>query len=209
MGLTKASTLGITNYRRGLSNSTLTPRSIIQTGLVLHLNAAEASSYPGSGSTWYDLSSVPTHATLYGSYSYSFPHMRFAGTSGAYAQVPSTSKFAFGTGDFTWELWINTENRTSYPHYLAFPDQATNSLKADFAANSRIYYYNSSWTTYDTINWAVNDNAWYHVVFKRQASVGYAYLNGSLIGSRSGFTTNFSAQALNIHSGSPAEWSPV
>ena len=37
---------------------------IVEDGLVLHLDAADRNSYPGSGSTWYDLCGN-TNFTLY------------------------------------------------------------------------------------------------------------------------------------------------
>jgi hypothetical protein len=37
---------------------------IVTDGLVLHLDAAKRDSYPGSGTTWYDLSGVTENATL-------------------------------------------------------------------------------------------------------------------------------------------------
>lgn len=44
--------------------------SVVKTGLVLHLDAANLKSYPGSGTTWYDLSGNGYHATLYNSPTY-------------------------------------------------------------------------------------------------------------------------------------------
>jgi len=41
--------------------------SIVRDGLVLHLDAANVKSYPGSGTTWYDLSGNNYHASLLGS----------------------------------------------------------------------------------------------------------------------------------------------
>jgi len=38
---------------------------IVRDGLVLALDAADKNSYPGSGTTWYDLSGNGNHATLY------------------------------------------------------------------------------------------------------------------------------------------------
>lgn len=38
--------------------------SIVRNGLVLHLDAANVKSYPGSGTTWYDLSGNGNHGTL-------------------------------------------------------------------------------------------------------------------------------------------------
>ena len=40
---------------------------IITSGLVMHLDAADRNSYPGSGNTWYDLSGNGYHTTLSGS----------------------------------------------------------------------------------------------------------------------------------------------
>jgi hypothetical protein len=40
---------------------------IIKDGLILALDAADPKSYPGSGSTWYDLAGGNYHANLYGS----------------------------------------------------------------------------------------------------------------------------------------------
>ena len=38
---------------------------IVQSGLVLDLDASDKNSYPGSGTTWYDLSGNKNHCTLY------------------------------------------------------------------------------------------------------------------------------------------------
>jgi hypothetical protein len=43
---------------------------IVEDGLVLHLDAADKNSYPGTGSTWYDLSGNDNHVTLYNSPSF-------------------------------------------------------------------------------------------------------------------------------------------
>lgn len=44
----------------GFTGSTL---DVVKTNLVLHLNAANPASYPGSGNTWYDLSPSGLHAS--------------------------------------------------------------------------------------------------------------------------------------------------
>ena len=40
---------------------------IVTNGLVMHVDAANVKSYPGSGTTWFDLSGVGNHLTLTGS----------------------------------------------------------------------------------------------------------------------------------------------
>jgi len=49
-------------------------------------------------------------------------------------------------------------------------------------------------------------NTWNHVVFKRESSIGYAFLNGISRGSKSGFINNFTSRVLNIHNGWPNEF---
>lgn len=44
--------------------------SVIKSGLILALDAADINSYPGTGTTWYDLTSGKHHGTLYGGVSY-------------------------------------------------------------------------------------------------------------------------------------------
>ena len=107
--------------------------NIVVDGLVLNLDAGNTSSYPGTGTTWTDLSSSPTNATLVNGVTYSSSnqgHLLFDGTND-YATVSSSSKFAFGTGDFTLETWIYPQSFSNYLHMIALPDQNTFALKVE------------------------------------------------------------------------------
>jgi len=81
---------------------------IVTDGLVLYLDAANSKSYPGSGTTWSDLSRGGNNGTLVNGPSYNSTYggvLNFNGgstyTSTTYAQP------AYGTGtSFTWNLWI-------------------------------------------------------------------------------------------------------
>ena len=53
------SSFGAYNPSRTVANST-----IVSSGLVLHLDAGNASSYPGTGTTWADISGKGNHGTL-------------------------------------------------------------------------------------------------------------------------------------------------
>lgn len=184
------------------------PKSV-KDGLVLHLDAANKKSYPGSGTTWLDLSGRGNNATLTNGPTYDLNNVgsiQFDGTND-YATAASSSSFAFGTGDFTLEVWIRSESTASFMHMIALPSQGTFALKAN-VSDRAIYYYDPSYTTYgSTPGWTLPSNIWCQVVFKRQTSVGHAYLNGELKGTKSGFNTNFIAQTLNIHNGWSTEFS--
>lgn len=120
-------------------------------------------------------------------------------------QAPSSSNFSFGTGDFTLECWINPTNFSGYTHMIALPDQNTFALKAN-TGDGAIYFYSPSFTTYPTSGWTLVAGTWNHVVMTRASSTSYSYLNGSLKGSKTGFTNNFTAQTLNIGNGYPNEY---
>lgn len=123
-----------------------------------------------------------------------------------YITTPASTPLTFGTGDFTLEVWIRAESFSSYTHMIAMPNQGTFALKAN-VSNGEIYFYSPTYTTYgSTPSWNLVINAWQQVVFKREASVGYAFLDGQARGSATGFTNNFSANVLNIHNGWGAEF---
>ena len=128
-----------------------TPRTgIITTGMVLNLDAANSSSYSGTGTTWTDLSGRGNHGTLFNSVTYS-PTNQGAlvfngngngnGSPNPYVNLPTTTDFNFGTGDFTLETWIYPQSFSNYLHMIALPDQNTFALKAEVTSGN-IYYYN-------------------------------------------------------------------
>lgn len=185
--------------------------SIVMNGLVLCLDAGNTKSYPGSGTTWTDLSGKGNTGTLTNGPTYSSSN----GGSIVFDAIddfvtsPSSSDFAFGTGDFTLDVWVYPVSFSSYTHMISLPDQNTFGLKAGRTGDNPgvIYFFSTSYTTFGSIaGWTLTLNTWQNVLFKRESSVGYGFLNGKLIGSASLFTNNFSAQTLNIHKGHPTEF---
>lgn len=90
-------------------------KTVIQDGLVLHLDAANKNSYPGSGTSWTDLTRNGNNGTLNNGVSYSSANsgtLVFDG-SNDYVSVPNSSNLNFGTGDFTVLVWVG--GITSYP----------------------------------------------------------------------------------------------
>jgi hypothetical protein len=120
-------------------------------------------------------------------------------------QCPASSSFAFGTGDFTIDCWINPTNFNGYTHMVALPDQNTFGLKAN-TGDGAIYFYSSEFNSYPITGWTLTTGTWNHVTLVRNASVAYAYLNGTLKGSKTGFNNNFLQQVLNIGNGWNGEY---
>lgn len=86
--------------------------SIVTSGLVLCLDATNIKSYPGSGATWTDLSGNNNSGSLINSPTFNRDgggNITFNGTN-QYVDCGSKASLTPGTGDFTFELWINPTN---------------------------------------------------------------------------------------------------
>jgi hypothetical protein len=82
--------------------------NIVEDGLVVCLDAANPKSYPGSGTTWTDLSGKGLTGTLTGGPTYSSSNggsIAFDGTVGKYVALTYNSS-NFRNTDFTWIAWV-------------------------------------------------------------------------------------------------------
>jgi len=82
---------------------------IITDGLVLCLDAGNTKSYPGSGTTWTDLSGNGSNGTLVNGVGYSGDNLGSLSFDGAddYCRISNASVLnSIGAGDFTVSMWI-------------------------------------------------------------------------------------------------------
>ena len=102
---------------------------IITSGLLLHLDAGNTSSYPGSGTTWTDLSGNSNHGTLFNGPTYSSANGGSIVFDGVNDYVKVVSSVIPNSGSFTVSTWakippdrftemINTRNSTDYTGFL-------------------------------------------------------------------------------------------
>ena len=110
--------------------------------------------------------------------------------------ISSSSDFAYGTGDFTWEAWIYVPEAKSN-HYLL--DHGSNGGIMNIA-NTKVRYYNTTvgtgsalYTTGGTITY----NTWHHVAFVRASGTTTIYIDG-VVGSSGSDTHNYGSQAITI-----------
>ena len=101
----------------------------------------------------------------------------FNGTS-QYLTVPTNAVFAFGTGDFTIECWLN-KLTTGQQYIIDFRANLTDTAPILYVTASNVLNYYGSITGTTTI--AVN--TWYHVALVRSSGVTKLYLNGVQEGS--------------------------
>lgn len=98
----------------GVSTITNVATGIITSGLVLHLDAGNAASYSGSGTTWTDLSGNSNKGTLTNGPTYSSANGGSIVFDGANDFALVTNPSTLRNQDFTVSIWINpaTQNQT-------------------------------------------------------------------------------------------------
>ena len=174
------------------------PRAITD-GLVLALDAGNTKSYSGSGTTWTDnvggnngtLTNGPYHTK--GPF-FSSGSVYFDDTS-KYLDISSSSDFAYGTGDFTWECWV-------YIIQGGYAlDHGSNGGTIVLSHTSVSLYYNTTVGTgsvlYTTGFGTIPTETWTHIAAVRSGGTTYLYTNGVLSSSASD-SHNYGSQAVRI-----------
>ena len=165
--------------------------SISTNGLVLCLDAANSKSYPGSGTTWTDLSGRGNNGTLVNGVGYNSGNLGSLVFDGVNDYVNFTDKpeFTFTDAKFSLEVFFRYVNKTDtdnsiigkrdygftqreYNFYMYEPS-STPTLRFIISSNLT-----ANWTTVESST--IQKNTWYHAVATSDAGVGRIYLNGVL-----------------------------
>ena len=191
-------------YPSVLTSSTVTNmrgfNSYVTNGLVLNLDAGVSSSYPGTGTTWTDLSGRGNNGTLVNGPTYNSANggsIVFDGTND-YVGLPANT-LAFGTGQFSIEAWVYASSFVTNSHI--FSSQSSNlSGFINIGYNVTPYTgflvsdFNGSTRIITTNNNVVSLNTWYHVVGLRNSSNQYVmYVNGVASTTNNTSTTSLTA----------------
>ena len=111
----------------GLAHGAQEPLGV-RDGLVLYLDAANARSYPKSGTTWFDRSGNGQNFTLYNSPTFSTNNggeLLFSG-SNDYARIRNSSSIDLLSSNGTIEVWFRTISGTlggTYVRLISFSDE--------------------------------------------------------------------------------------
>jgi hypothetical protein len=171
--------------------------SIVTSGLVLNLDASNASSYAGSGTSWFDLSGNGNNGTLVNGPTFSSANGGSIVFDGSDDYVNADgSIIPVGTGDYYVESWINRATVTSNTSVSIVCGLDNNSFYFGFgrtyngANGLRLAKSNVA----DAENCAFNfiANTWYHVAVGRTSSVVHFYINGQQQTTQGSGTGNFS-----------------
>jgi hypothetical protein len=110
----------ITELYNSGNGKQLTPTPIVTNGLVLNLDTSRTSSYPGTGTTWTDISGSGNNGTMLNAVGYS----SLDGGSLTFDQIndyislPNMSTYLMKKSKFTYETWIKVNNPGMANTYL-------------------------------------------------------------------------------------------
>ena len=161
---------------------------VVDSSLMVWLDAAQPTSYPGSGTTWTDLSPTPKNYTLTASPTFNSITgggvITFAGASSQYATSASSLFNSTTYPAYTINLWV-------------YPTGAGNFVQVDGSTLPSSYHYSaieisaagvikfgqwtgSSLTTIATSTQSLN--VWYNLVITYASTLATAYVNGVSVG---------------------------
>lgn len=161
-------------------------------GLTLKLDAADSSSYPGTGTTWYDLISPQQNITLIGSPTYTSGKPSYFTFDGSTQRGSGSS----GTGvlpqtSYTKSVWFYLNGVAD--NNLVSSDTGGHFIY--FAGGSKLYSGHANWGNYQAYPsvTSFNLNTWYYVALTFNTTDGMSlYINGNL---DSTYTANKSAHS--------------
>jgi hypothetical protein len=166
-------------------------------GLVLALDAANAKSYPGSGTAWTDLSGRGNSGTLANGPTYSSANggsIVFDGTNDFVQQIAPTLNLSAGV---TMEMMFKSNDifgrAQGFMRYNYAPTQYYLNFYADGSGTLRW----ESWSPYPTSGSSIftptllSNSTWYHAVGTYASGASVLYINGSSVATGSNGTGNF------------------
>ena len=143
------------------------------------LDAANIKSYPGSGTTWDDLSFYNNDGTLAGGPNYTSTSSGSIVFDGSNDNVSiGTNGFSFGSSPGTLSAWAKTRDRNSTRTIVSYGNAATNQARFLGIGQNNFYFsgYGSSISasglSYDT---------WFNLVGVYDGTDASMYINGALV----------------------------
>jgi hypothetical protein len=203
-------------YKRAMNSSEILEQynsikdrfSYTTSGLQLHYNPANISSYSGTGTTINDLSGNGLSGTM-SNITYTSPYFAYNGTS-SQVSIPDNALLEPGSGDFTMEVWVKQTNATGSQVILGKfspgggSDDVSYAIRLTTGGVVRADYGNGS-TAVSTTTYNMTLNTWYQIVyvFNNIANNNiYTYVNGALQSTNTHSFASILNTSTNLYLGS-------
>lgn len=152
---------------------------ITTSGMTLLLDAANSRSYPGSGTTWSDVSNSTNNCTLVNSPTYSTSnggYFTFNGTN----QYGTVANNPLNTTNYTKSVWFYLTSLATNNNLISGFDGSGGHFMF-FSASNKLYCGHADWGSYQaypsTTTFSIN--TWYHACLTFNTTDGFVlYING-------------------------------
>ena len=180
--------------------------NIVYNGLVLHLDAANSRSYPGTGTTWTDLSGLGNNSTLQNSPTYSSLNNGSFGFNGSTTQAIIPNSTALDTQTPSVEVWIKTNALSQNGFWFEKGDVNTQYSLVQNSDGTIYWRQNIGGITnlVTTASSVINATNWFQVVGTYTSGVRRLYVNGTLVNAdtQSGtIATNSAGMSIGVYGG--------
>jgi hypothetical protein len=164
------------------NNGYWTSWGAIPSGMVLYLDTGVSASYPGSGSTWYDLSGYGNNGTIHGAdyIGGTAAALDFNGTSSDYVDFSSVNQIPIGNDPYTISIWFNSDEMPSIRGFIGWGEfGSVNQVNAwrlqNVSGNSGfVHYWWGNDLTYAT---PMTTGVWYNAIAAYENGSRKIYLN--------------------------------
>ena len=167
--------------------------SIVTDGLVLCLDAGNPKSYPGSGTTWTDLSGLGNTGTLVNGVGYSGGNLGSLSFDGVNDYVDLTSTIQFNTSDFSISGWFRSNSGNSNFKQIwssGYSGETPDIEIGLYSPINELYFYLRPPGARVNTTYSVDDNTWRQFTIVKTSTQILLYVNGILENSTSGTFTS-------------------
>ena len=172
-----------------------TESAVYPTSLKMYLNASNTDSYPGTGTTWFDLTSNANNGTINGATWSNSDYFDFDGSNGyiSFSQFDISS-----SSQVTVELWVNPDStQVQYANIFDYGHDNTNGFTIQQNSNLTNSYYVYNGGVLPTNN--ITANAWTQFCITGDGQNWKIYENGALVSTAtSSVNAGTTGRTLNI-----------
>lgn len=166
---------------------------IVRSGLVLHLDAANRKSYPGTGTAWNDLSGNGINGTINGSPTFSNNYFDITGDT-TYISIPNATLNP-RTNEFTYSTWVNFDS-TDGVDTIFENGSWTDTLLFRFETSQFTVYAEGGLR--GTLTWIPVTGSWINLVLRRKAGIVDLKVNNVSSGTPFSMTTDINLANTNL-----------